>query len=124
MALGRITNKLAGEGPITSQDVRDLELTSRALMNVYKLGRKQAAAVSPVPYLLKAHDLRADEKEVMIGKENRCPTKVTEEIWKLRCPLSPFLKKEVTGCWQCYFSRKSSSAAQIGKGYNSLNKAV
>ena len=89
VALGRITNKFAGEGPITAQDVRDLELIYRALMNVYKLGRKQAAAVSPVPYLLKAHALRAEEEEVMFGKKNRCPNKVTKEIWKLRCSLSP-----------------------------------
>ena len=66
-------------------------------MNVYKLGRKQAAAVSPVPYLLKTHDLWVEEEEVMFDKENYCPNKVTKEIWKLRCSLSPRKKSRGVG---------------------------
>ena len=65
-----------------------MELISSVLKNVYALGRKQATAISPVPYLLRAYDLQATKGSSILDQENRCPNNVTKEIWKLRCSLN------------------------------------
>ena len=58
---------------ITVRDAEGLGTIHSVMMEVVVKGRKESARMTPISYLLRAHDLKARQEEDRFDQENPCP---------------------------------------------------
>ena len=83
-ALAVIRTKVADGSP-TVQNIKHLDTVISSLVLIKAAAREATARVSPVPYLLRAYDMRAPLDHATFLRDNPPPFSKSEDMWKLQC---------------------------------------
>ena len=78
-ALAAIQTKVA-DGPPTAQNIKHLDTVISSLVLIKDVAREATVRVSPVPYLLRAYDVRAPLDHATFLRDNPPPFSKSDDV--------------------------------------------